>query len=554
MKAISRSLMLGALLAGAVALQAQEETGGEAPQVAAVSPTESVGNVSFDFKDADLRNVLRLFATKADVNIIAGPEVKGTVTMRLRDVPWEKALELVLEVNGYGYQKEANVIKVLSRAAMAKQPTQTRVFFLNYADAKKLEKSVSHLLSKDGKIRSDDRSNTLVVTDLPTNLAQIDPVVRRLDQQTPQVLVQSMVVETNANANEDIGINWAFLGGDGYRVAIESASATLTHTHSQTRTHTTTKTIQNLNALTTTFSTSEFRFGSATAIGPAAVTATSMTNSRTNVSQLTRNFADSFDDVNIFRRLPNEQRTYTATLSAETLEIFLSFLESTTDTKVLSSPEVLTTNNTTAKILVGEQYPLANYVFNDDTGTLEVQGFTYIDIGIKLFVTPKISPDGYVTLNVKPEIKTRGDSVPFAGSTGTIVPIINTQEAEVNAVVKDRETLVIGGLITDNTSNVVTKLPLLGDIPIIGPRLFSDTSISKDRRNIFIFVTPTIVTSKNAAEVANQRRKILDKHVDFPDKKKSFWSKFGEKGEKREVGLDLDEVYTGQKAGGSSAQ
>lgn len=535
----------------ALPLSAQQQT--KQNQSEPVS-TQNFGSVSFDFKNADLRNVLRIFATKADVNIIAGPDVTGTVTMRLRNVPWEKALGLILDVNGYGFQRDANIIKVLTKAEMSRQPTQTQVYFLNYAEANKLEKSVSQLLSKEGKVRTDKRSNTLIVTDLPQYLAQIAPVVQRLDQQTPQVLVQSMVVETNAEVDENIGVNWRFL--DGYGVRVQGLSATYTDTSSSSRTFTSTKILSTFISTTRTFTATRIRTSTGTSSGAAPFSpintftntlSTSLTNGETGSQGLLQ----SLLDTNTLLRRPAHEYTQTATLSADTLEIVLSFLENTTDSKILSAPEVLTTNNQTARILVGEQYPLANYVFNDDTGTLEVQGFTYIDIGIKLFVTPKISPDGYVTLDVKPEIKTRGASVPFAGSTGTVVPIINTQEVEVQAVVKDRETLVIGGLITDNEKDSVVKVPFFGDLPIIGPRLFQDKSIEKDRRNLFVFITPIIVTSKNANEVAEIRRKIINKHSNgIPKKEQSYWSDFDEEGNAREIDLDTDNVYTGQMGTG----
>lgn len=510
-----------------------------------ISTTDDFGNVSFDFKDADLRNVLRIFATKADVNVIAGPDVKGNVTMRLRNVPWEKALGLILDVNGYGYQRDGNVIKVLTQSEMSRQPTQTQVYFLNYAEAKKLEKSISQLLSKDGKVRTDERSNTVIVTDLPQNLEKISPVIGRLDLQTPQVLVQSMVVETNAVALENVGINWAFL--DGYSLRVQGISATYTDTSSTSRSNTTTNFLSRAASTSRSFSNTRSTSNSTTA-------AFTVDNRLTNAETGLESFSKTLSDSDIFLQNPSHQFTKTATISADTLEIMISLLENTTDTKILSSPEVLTTNNQAARILVGEQYPLANYVFNDDTGTLEVQGFTYIDIGIKLHVTPKISPDGYVTLDVKPEIKTRGANVPFAGSTGTVVPIINTQEVEVQAVVKDRETLVIGGLITDDNVEEVIKVPLLGDLPIIGSRFFTDKSVTKRRRNLFVFITPTIVTSANADEVVEARRRVLDMHTEgIPEKEQSFWSPITSEGEERELDLELQEVYTGHKGGGSSS-
>ena len=168
----------------------------------------SPGNVTVDFKDADIQTVLRILAFKSGVNIVAGKDVTGNVTIRLVDVPWEKALDVILKTYGYAYNRQDNIIRVATLENLKKEEMSTEVFTLNYSRAADVEKSIKEMLSERGKVRSDARSNMLVVTDMPSSLQNIRNIIARLDAATPQVLIQAKVMELTMGDSDKLGIDW----------------------------------------------------------------------------------------------------------------------------------------------------------------------------------------------------------------------------------------------------------------------------------------------------------------------------------------------------------
>src|SRR3989338_8453862 len=175
--------------------------------------TETNANVTLDFKDADINNVLRILSLKSGVNIVAGPEVQGTVTIRLSDVPWDRALEVVLRTYGYVYEREGNIIRVTTRERVEQEDLTTETFVLNYITAQEVEESISEILSERGKIKSFGRTNTVIVTDVASNITKIGQVIKRLDKATPQAYVDSKVITTELGKTENLGIDWNLAGG-----------------------------------------------------------------------------------------------------------------------------------------------------------------------------------------------------------------------------------------------------------------------------------------------------------------------------------------------------
>lgn len=173
-----------------------------------VQAEAAAGNVTLDFKDADIRSVLRIISLKSGVNIVSGAEVQGLVSIRLSDVPWEKALDVVLKTYGFAYEKDGNIIRVTTLDNLSQEPLETRVFSLTYANAVESQVTLQEMLSERGSMRADERTNLLIVTDIPTNIYKIEKVIDRLDRGTPQVLIESKIVEMSINEAERSGIKW----------------------------------------------------------------------------------------------------------------------------------------------------------------------------------------------------------------------------------------------------------------------------------------------------------------------------------------------------------
>jgi len=435
------------------------------------------GNVTLDFKDADIRNVLRLISYKARVNIVATPEVIGNVTIRLFDVPWEKALNTIVTAYGYGYEWLNDKVIMVStleklaeqrqaqEAAAANEPLDTRTFRLNYARSEDIMESIETLVSPRGKITLESRTNTLIVSETKSNLMRIAEIIKALDMRTPQVMIEAKIIETTLGDTENLGIDWTI------EVAL-SGSARPTSFPFQTDAYYGTGNkmfpyIESPDHMETTETTSQSDTG----------VVLSTTTTQEVFNRLVRGFPQVA--ANAF--------TY-GTLDFSQFQTVLEILKKRTDTKVLSNPRITTLNNQEAEILVGSIVPIPNYEYSKDTGTRVVSGYTDQKIGIGLTVTPNINEEDYVTLIVEPTI----DQITGFTGPNNERPIISTRNAQTNVMIKDGQTLVIGGLIAEKKIEYEKKVPILGDIPII-KYLFSKKEDSINRTELLIFITPYIV-------------------------------------------------------------
>lgn len=457
-----------ALLGMANPLLAQEktETAAEINQNATENSTETVaasdkgttavekvdvaegGNVSIDFRDADIQNVLRILSYKSGVNIVTGPEVTGLVTIKLKDVPWKRALEVVLETYGYGYELKDNIITVTTIEGMKKrredatllaeqEPLVTKTFILNYAKASEVIASLDKMKTARGSINYDERTNTLIVRDLSRNMDLVEAVIKQLDRTTPQVLIEAKVVETTLDNAEKLGIDWTT------KLTISGAKRPSSWPFSK---HTDSPYLKN-------------------------------------------------DDF------PGAEDTDFAlgTLNFQQMQAVLEMLRNRTDTNILSNPRIVTLNNKPAKIVVGREYPFPQYSYNDQQAKYQVSGWEYKDIGIIFDVTPHVNHAGFITLELRPQVT---DILGFVTVENASVPQLSKEEAKTNVMIKDGETLVIAGLIKDQVTDTKKKFPFLGDIPLLG-LLFQKSEKTVVKQDLLIFVTPHIINNDETTPPAN---------------------------------------------------
>ncbi|MDE1919891.1 MAG: type IV pilus secretin PilQ [Candidatus Omnitrophica bacterium] len=421
------------------------------------------GLVSLDFQDADIRNVLKVLAFKSGVNIVAAPDVTGVVNIELKDVPWERALNVILSTYGYGFDRKGNIITVMSidnlkkyreNAAVlqAQEPLVSRTYTLNYAKAEDVLKIIDKLVSRRGFINYDTRTNSIIVRDLESNLELIGGVIKSIDTVTPEVSIETKIVETDLSDNENLGIDWT----NGFTSTISGGSVPTYFPFS--------------NKPWKGFVPSS---GSGNALFPA-----------TSTSLATTPTAGSF--------------TY-GTINASQLQATLQYLSTRTTTKILSNPRIVTLDNQKAKINIGLEYPVPNYSFNSSTGQEQVTGFTPLPIGVNFEVTPHVNNAGFITLDLHPQISTLQQTITVQNNP---FPETSNQEVETNVMIKDGQTLVIGGMITDQLVTTTNKIPLLGDIPLLG-WLFKNTNPVKTRKEVIIFLTPHIITPGKSSSAAS---------------------------------------------------
>jgi type IV pilus assembly protein PilQ len=432
----------------------------EAPSYAASGAPQARGytgrRITLDFNDIEIRNLLRLIADVSKKNIVVADDVKGKVTVSLRNIPWDQALDLVLRSKGLGKEEMGNVIRIaklsdimaeqVARAEAEKariplQPLKVRIIPVNFSLAKDLSARVKDVLSERGVVSTDDRTNVLIVKDIPEALVRAEGLVRNLDTETPQILIESRIVEASSNYNRALGVQW---GGN---AAMNQANGNPTG----------------------------FIFpNNITSVGGAGGGPTTGTASSPNYA------------VNLPAAIGQGSGggigfTFGSVGGAFNLNLRLSALENTGTVKTISAPKIATIDNKEATIGQGISIPFSQ---TSASGTNTI----FIEAKLELKVTPHVSADGSVLLKIHAT-----NNAPNPGLTGANgQPSIAKKEAETEVLVKDGETTVIGGIYTRQTSNSTSSVPWLGKIPVLGYFFRSNTN-QDDHTELLIFITPRIL-------------------------------------------------------------
>jgi len=409
------------------------------------------GSFSIDVQGADIRTVVKAISEFSGRNIVVAKDVRGSVTIALKNVGWQEALRTILRTSGLDYVDEGGILRVDDgarlateetdrQAARAKQaelvPLETRVVKLNFANAGELNQAITAALSRRGQVQTDKRTNSLIITDVPSGLDAVEKMARDLDSTTPQIEITAKLVDVDVEALRGIGVTWNL----GHNVDGD-------------------------------------------AVGPKE-TPNFTTNGNANPFH-------PFDDQghvlaggqNTGIADPAAKFTYGVFKDWITLDAQLQVLEQNLKANIISNPRITTVDNREAKIIVGQKIPL---IVQDVAGNPVSQLQT---VGIQLRVTPHLTQDKKVIMDLHPEVSDLASQSTVQGGV-----IINTSEADTRVMVDDGQTAVIGGLIRTNDGHVRTGVPLLKDMPVIG-MFFRSDNIVKQNRELIIFVTPRIITA-----------------------------------------------------------
>lgn len=445
------------------------EVGAFTPGMAAQQRAFTGRRIDLDLKDADVHNVLRLLADVGQVNIVTADNVSGSVTIRMRNVPWDQALDVVLQSKGLGMVRQGNMIRVAPLADLEKEremqlarrqqevrlaPLETRLIPVSYARAVDIQERARAMLSERGSIAVDERTNTLIVRDIAGNLNQIEELTRSLDTQTPQVLVEARIVEATSRYLRDVGIQW---GGDATFSAATGNPTGIAFPNSigvvggASDGNTPTA---GLSPFSNTVPNPNFAVNLPAAVGTGSGGALGLT------------FGSIDNTVN--------------------LAVRLSAAEATGLLRILSSPRILTLDNHEARISQGTLIPFSQ---------VSAQGVqtTFQEAKLQLLVRPHVTADGSVSMHVK----INRDEPDFNQTSARGDPTILKREAETQLLVMDGNTAVIGGIYTRNTGRNLDQVPFFGDIPLLG-LLFQRRRASDTRGELVIFLTPRIVNRAEA--------------------------------------------------------
>jgi type IV pilus assembly protein PilQ len=423
--------------------------------------------INLNLVSANIHNVFRLTSSVSKLNIVSSDDVEGTVTVQLNEVPWDQALAAILQAKGLGAVQYGNIIRVApietirkerEDAAAAKTaeeeslPLRVLTLPLNYAAAAEVMKQLEEMLSKRGSATFDERTNSLIIRDIDRNLTQVRQLVRALDTRTPQVHIEARIVEANQAFSRSLGIQW---GG-------------------------------NLNFSPATGAPTGLFFPNSIGVS-GGNTATTVSGTGASQGGRPTNFTTQ---PNYVVDLPASQSATTLGVSLGSitgmvnLDLRLSAGEATGTGRIISAPSITTVTNRAAVIRDGARIPY-------ETASLRGTNVEFVEAVLLLQVTPQITAEGTIFLDVQ-ITKNRPD---FANAVRNL-PTIQIKEAKTTVMVNDGDTTVIGGVYSFEESLNKTLVPGLGRIPVLG-WLFKTTNKRTDRRELLVFITPTIVKQTN---------------------------------------------------------
>ena len=407
--------------------------------------------ISLDFKDQDIKNVFRLLAEVSGLNIVVTDDVARKVTIRLVDIPWDQALDLLIQTNGLDKESMGNVVRISTAARLKtesdqraqaikakenEEVPQTAYMSVNYAKVKDLVDKIKPVLSTRGTVVADDRSNTIIVRDIKKYVDEANTLVSRLDTRTAQVLIESNLIETTPTFARALGLRLDFDYGNRGAVIEDDGSITASGRMA--------------------------RFFSDLAAGAPASGSPFFSIVQSRLGPL------------------------------RTVGMFLSAAEQEGNIKIISRPSVVTLNNVASTI---QSLRILRVILPSSTNIASGSGAAAgsavatesIKVGIVLTVTPQVSSDGFVLMNINVKSSSLGTQ-----SAGSVVPDELSREAISNVLVRDGETIVIGGIMKDTSSTSESGIPYLKDIPLFG-WLFKNIRWQKDFEELMVFITPRII-------------------------------------------------------------
>ncbi len=401
--------------------------------------------VSLDFKDVEITDVLRLIAEVSDLNIIAGDEVSGDVTIRLVEVPWDQALDVILMTKGLGFVRVGNVLRIAPSDVLKAEEEvrlqerrnkekledlEVKLLPVNYASVRDTEGLIKRLLSARGTVNLDERTNTLIIKDIRSVIDEATALIASIDTQTPQVMIEAKIVEANLDFSRELGSVWGV------------------------------QTQQFVDPFDPQTPRQDLGSEDLTWIGD-----------------------NSLAFANPISAVPTGLMTVGALILDQDFRVDaqIQAAESTGDGKVVSSPRIVTLDNKEAKIEQGVSIPFQTFEGGD--AKLE-----FIDAVLSLVVTPHITADQSIIMEILVTRNAPDSTVP----TPTGSPAIARNVAETETLVKDGQTLVLGGIYTINKAKTQSRIPYLHRIPVIG-NAFKSNRVKDSRAELLVFVTPRIV-------------------------------------------------------------
>lgn len=478
---------------------------------------EPVEKLSLDIKGMDILDVFRLLAMRGDLNIVAGKNVTGKVTLFLKDVDIWEAFEIIIAANGLAYEKRNDIIYVMTErdyeltyGKKYEDPRIVRSIKLRYATAAEISKAVSQFKTNIGRVVADDTSDTIVIMDIPKVVAEMERIIETLD-----IPLETKVYSLQYASAEELKDRLTEMLTDNIgSLRIDERTNKIVITDVEEKIPLFDKVISAFDEkhkeviieakiLQITLN-DDYKTG----INWDAVFV-KMHNSLHSIATLgvSLKYADESSIIPTTSSSGTGGALQIGNLSTEGYQAVIQALQEYGETKLLSSPRIAAINNEEASILVGVNQPYATRTISQGsggTGNIEAENVTFIDLGIKLIVTPAINDDDFVTMKIKPEVSSKTGDFTIESSQN-VIPIVKTTTTETTVMVKDGATVLIGGLMEENIRESVREVPGLANIPLLGNLFRSRTIGSGDSTNpekteLVIFLTPHIIDGEEMAQ------------------------------------------------------
>jgi len=456
---------------------------------APLSESEAVVLDVLELKDMDIIDVLKLISQKSGLNIVAGQNVRGKVTIYLKDVNVRDALTIILESSDLAYVESDDIIRVMTAQDFEHkygykfgETIETRIVKLNHISSADAFKILNQMKSGIGKIINDDNSNTLVLMDTPSKLDSMELLLKGIDVPIKTEVFDLSYAEAGYMAEKVSEILTPNLG----RLKFDTRSNKIIVTDTELK-------IAEIQRIINAFDQKEREVLIESKILQIIL------SDEHKMGVDWEAIVSDYHSLNLASRFSvlsntdNAGRLSVGTISNDDYSVLLEALDTVGETNILSSPRITALNNKEAKILVGSTEPyVTTTTTTPATGpTTTAESINFIDVGVKLYVTPTIHMDDYITMKIKPEVSSVVRTL--TTSNNNTIPVVETSEAETTVRAKDGVTIVIGGLIKEEKIDSTRKVPLLGDIPILG-FAFRKQGQQVRKTELVIFLTPKIIS------------------------------------------------------------
>ena len=504
------AFLLISLCISSAAFCAEPNSAGDTQAVSQTAQQRLQTRITYSCVDLPIDTVLMNLAEQAKIDIVKSPKVTGNVTVKLTDVPLEEALSNILAAYDYTYITTESMIRVvpLSELVVAREQLVTRVYRITYADANEVAGALGNFVSPQGRIALNKGTSHIIVTDTESKIKGIDKFIEEIDQATPQVLVEVRIYDITSQEGFELCPEWHAGRNAPLTADIIPPTETTTNVIGPSTTPYRETTSGNYR------DSSDLPAGSMTTTGLTADSGRTDTKTTVTAPLMMTNYRRKPFVGGTFDRINGGTLSFSLLDNAVDIDFMLSLLHQQVEAKLLANPRVLVLDNETAHFEIVREIPYRELEQVARQGPITYTAFK--NVGVHLQVTPHIAKDGMIRLHIVPEFgvlvsqdalkvlmgqDNKGQDT-FQNVLG--VPTVDIRRADTTAMVKDGQTIVIGGLRKKETTKDISKVPVLADIPIVGG-LFQSETESKVTRELVVFITPRIVTEPVLTEAEKKQ-------------------------------------------------